>query len=138
MKVRQYLILVTKSTNTVVPKLVFPWEKDCYEEQYGEGNIEFVKNTEAVEVPELPDAGGEFARLENVLGRHAETGVSNAENTFGHGKLGIAALKKAMEKAVIKTRKSKKTEADKEPSEPKTEKASEPVKEPSESRDPLD
>ena len=106
MKVKATIILIHMNVTTTVPKQVFPWEVSVYEEKYTEGAIEEYESM-IVDLDELPDAGEEFARMHRVCGTNDETNVPHVDNAYGRGKAGIAELKKAIAKAVVKPKKAK-------------------------------
>ena len=102
MKVKTVTCLVTLGPMTVVSKTVWSWEAEVLKEKFG-GQCDPIKEGEK-EISELPDAGGEFCRLQDAYGVDEETKVSHVENTFGRGNHGFKELEKVMKGSKVRAK----------------------------------
>jgi len=126
MKVKTVNLLITLGPMTTVSKCVWAWEAEVLQEKFG-GQCAIGDEGEA-DIPQLPNAGGEFSRLQDAHGVDEDTRVPHVENTFGRGKVGIRELEKAMQSSLVKAKKKpgpKKKVAAKKPKAPKSDSESE-------------
>jgi hypothetical protein len=109
-------VLLHRSANTVIAKQVWPWELPVLEAQFGEGRISIREDSEVDR--ELPDAESEFVRLGVAYGIGSR-GMTHAEEAYGPGKRGVAALRKEILSSAAKApavAKAKKVKAEDEES----------------------
>ena len=88
--------VVTKSSQTTLNKLVYPWEAMILEAIYG-GGLEVL---EEVEGPDCQsDPAQEYARLATLYKDPENPDSSWVERLFGANRPGVVALEREMEKA---------------------------------------
>ena len=103
MQIKTIQITVARDPMSKLPKTVWPWEFDLFNEQWPGGLVEKI-GEEIVERDELPDADMEFARLRRTFGAEEETKINLADLVLGRGPQGVKELEKRMKAAVVKAK----------------------------------
>lgn len=112
MKVTVHNVLINRDMVLKVPKQVWPWELPVLEAKFG-ATLQR-KDSERIELSELPDAGVEQERLLLAHGSDAGRGGTNVPfvtQVYGPGSRGIKALEKAIKASARKPKTTKKAAA---------------------------
>jgi len=103
MRAKTTTVIINIGPLSKVSKVVWDWEIPVLDEIYG-GGCEVIEHG-SEDIKELPEAGGEFARMQDAYRGDENTGVAHVENAYGRGKSGFTALKKAIAKSAVKAKK---------------------------------